>query len=110
MIPTLSECKPGLKPTGYNVLVALDVLEEKTAGGIILPGQHKERQDSAAERGRLVDASPIAFTGGDWTDQAKPSIGAEVLFQRYAGSEFEGADGKKYRVMTDTDLKGVFDA
>jgi len=108
MIPQLSECNPGLKPTGYNVLIALDALEEKTAGGIILPGQHKEREDSAAERGRLVDASPIAFTGGDWTDQARPDVGAEVLFQRYSGNEFEGSDGRKYRVMADTDLKGVF--
>lgn len=109
MIPKLDDCAPGLRPTGYSVLVALDVLEEKTAGGIILPGQHKEREDSAAERGRLVAVSPIAFTGADWTEQARPDVGAEVLFQRYAGNEFEGADGKKYRVMEDTDLKGVFD-
>lgn len=109
MIPTLSDCEPKFRPTGYNVLVAVDVLEEKTAGGIILPGQHKEREDSAAERGRLVAVSPIAFTGADWTEQATPEVGSVVLFQRYAGSEFEGADGKKYRVMADDELKGVFD-
>lgn len=108
MIPKLEDCAPGLKPTGYNVLVALDVLEEKTAGGIILPGQHKEREDSASERGRLVDASPMAFMGGDWGAAEAPPIGAEVLFQRYAGNQFEGRDGKKYRVMADTELKGVF--
>lgn len=108
MIPKLEDCDPGLRPTGYNVLVALDVLEEKTAGGIILPGKHKEREDSAAERGRLVAASPMAFTGGDWVGAAAPEVGAGVLFQRYAGNEFEGRDGKKYRVMADSDLKGVF--
>lgn len=108
MIPRLEECAPGLKPTGYNVLVAVDVVEEKTAGGIILPGKHTERETSAAERGRLVDASAMAFKGGDWEGAETPPIGAEVLFQRYAGNEFEGRDGKKYRVMADTDLKGVF--
>ena len=36
------------------------------------------------------------------------AFGAEVLFQRYAGTEFEGGDGKKYRLVADTDLKGVF--
>lgn len=108
MIPKLDDCAPGLLPTGYNVLIALDVLEEKTAGGIILPGQHKEREDSAAERGRLVAASPMAFKGGDWVGAAEPEIGAEVLFQKYAGHLFEGHDGKKYRVMADGDLKGVF--
>lgn len=108
MIPKLDDCAPGLIPTGYNVLVALDVLDEVTLGGIILPGKHKEREDSAAERGRLVAASPMAFKGGDWEGADAPAVGAEVLFQRYAGNEFEGRDGKKYRVMADTDLKGVF--
>ena len=109
MIPKLEDCAPGLKPTGYNVLVAVDTFEEVTAGGIIVPGQFKQREDSAAERGRLVDASAMAFRGGDWEGAETPPIGAEVLFQRYAGNEFEGRDGKKYRVMADTDLKGVFD-
>lgn len=108
MIPKLDDCAPGLVPTGYNVLVAVDTLEEVTAGGIILPGQHKEREDSASERGRLVGASPMAFTGGDWVGAAAPTPGAEVLFQRYAGQLFDGRDGKKYRVMADSELKGIF--
>ena len=108
MIPKLEDCTPGLMPTGYNVLVALDVLERKTAGGILLPEQHTEREDSAAERGRLVSASPMAFKGGDWEGAAAPAVGSEVLFQKYAGHLFDGRDGKKYRVMADTDLKGVF--
>lgn len=108
MTPKLEDCNPGLRPMGYNVLVAVDVVEEKTAGGIILPGKHTERETAAAERGRLVDASPMAFTGGDWSGAEAPAIGSEVLFQRYAGNDFEGSDGRKYRVMPDTDLKGVF--
>jgi co-chaperonin GroES (HSP10) len=107
MVPKLDDCNPGLRPTGYNVLVAVDVLEEKTQGGIILPNAHKEREDSASERGRLVAVSPMAFKGGDWPEEV-PQVGDEVLYQRYAGSEFEGRDGKKYRVMADTDMKGVF--
>ncbi len=107
MVPKLSDCQPGLKPTGYNVLVAVDTLEEVTAGGIILPGQHKEREDAASEKGRLVAASPMAFKGGDWTGDV-PEVGDVVLYQRYAGTLFDGGDGLKYRVMADTDLKGVF--
>lgn len=111
MIPKVEDCAPGLVPMGYNVLVALDVVEEKTAGGIILPEKHKEREDSASEKGRIVGVSPMAFSGGDWagvkyTDL--PSSGDVVLFQRYAGTEMEGEDGRKYRVIADTDLKGIF--
>jgi co-chaperonin GroES (HSP10) len=108
MIPKLEDCAPGLRPTGYNVLVAVDEVQKVTAGGIHLPGQHIERETSAAERGRLVEASPMAFKGGDWGECDAVPVGAEVLFQRYAGNEFEGRDGRKYRVMSDTDLKGVF--
>jgi chaperonin GroES len=110
MIPNLSDCKPGLRPMGYNVLVAVDVLEEKTAGGIILPGKHLDRENSASEKGRLVAASAMAFKGGDWVGVEVPEVGNAVLFQRYAGTEFEGDDGRKYRIIADADLKGVFDA
>jgi len=93
---------------GYNVLVAVEVLEERTAGGLILPERHKDREDAASEKGRLVGVSPMAFQGGDWTGiNELPRIGDVVLFQRYAGSEVEGEDGRKYRIMPDTDLRAV---
>ena len=108
MIPKLEDCKPGLRPMGYNVLVALDVVEEKTLGGIILPTKHVERENSASEKGRIVDVSQMAFTGGDWSGVTDtPATGDVVMFQRYAGTEFEGDDGCKYRIVTDSDLKGV---
>ena len=108
MIPKIEDCSPGLKPTHYNVVVAVDALEEVSAGGIILPSKHTERETSASEKGLLVDVSPMAFSGGDWVPDAVPQKGATVLYQRYAGSEFEGADGRKYRIMADEDLKGFF--
>ena len=107
MIPTLEDCAPGLMPMGYNVLVALDVIEEKTAGGIILPEKHTERENSASEKGRIVHVSDMAFTGGDWTGCETPNPGDVVLFQRYAGTETEGSDGRKYRIIADTDLKAI---
>lgn len=113
MIPKIEDCKPGLRPIGYNVLVALDVTEDVTVGGIIIPTKHKERQDGAAEKGLIVAVSDMAFTGGDWASIPEgnaPKVGNVVQFQRYAGAEFEGEDGKKYRIIADTDLKGVFDA
>jgi len=113
MIPKIEDCKPGLRPIGYNVLVALDALEERTSGGIILAQKHIDRQDGAAEKGLIVAVSDMAFQGGDWAsipEESCPKVGNVVQFQRYAGAEFEGEDGKKYRIISDTDLKGVFDA
>lgn len=112
MIPKIEDCKPGLRPICYNVLVALDAMEE-TIGGIIIPTKHKERQDGAVEKGLIVAISDMAFKGGDWAsipEENAPKVGNVVQFQRYAGAEFEGEDGKKYRIIADTDLKGIFDA
>ena len=95
---------------GYNVLVALDVLEERTAGGILLPEKLRDRENGASEKGRLVAASPMAFKGGDWVGVDVPEVGSAVLFQRYAGTEFEGEDKRKYRIIPDSELKGVLDA
>ena len=107
MIPTLESCKPGLRPMGYSILVAVDAVEEKTAGGILLPTKHTERETSAAEKGLIVDISDMAFQGGDWDGAYRPDKGDTVVFQRYAGSEYEGADGKQYRIIEDKDLRGV---
>lgn len=108
MTPELKDCAPGLVPMGYNVLVAVDVVEEKTAGGIYLPSKHTERETSASERGRIVAVSKMAFRGGDWEGVPVPEVGQEVLYQRYAGTEYDGEDKRKYRVIADSDLKGVF--
>jgi len=110
MIPKIEDCAPGLRPMGYNVMVALDVVEEKTLGGIILPTKHVDRENSASETGRIIAVSPMAFKGGDWTGvDDLPAIGDVIMFQRYAGTETEGKDGKKYRIIADADIKGVYD-
>lgn len=108
MIPTLDDCNPGLKPMGYNVLIAVDAVAEKI-GSIFIPEKHAERENSASEKGRIVAVSEMAFKGGDWAGVTDlPQAGDLVRFQRYAGNEFDGDDGKKYRIVSDADLKGVY--
>ena len=110
MTPRLEDCKPGLRPFRYNVLVAIDVIAQKTAGGIHLPEKMKERTDAAAEKGLLVDVSPMSFQGGDWDlEGEKPKPGDMILFKPYSGgNEFEGPDGNKYRLVSDDDIKGIY--
>jgi len=98
----------GIEPTEYKVLIEQDKVEEKTKGGIILPDEHKDRQQFAQVRGRIVAMSPFAFPyEKDWPDDTKPQPGDRVMFAKFAGADVEGADGKTYRIANDKDVTAV---
>jgi len=104
-IPELNECDPGLAPTEYNVLIAPEVIEDRTAGGIFLPEQAKETDQLAQTRGRIVAVSPLAFNFDNWPDDArKPSVGDVVWYGRYAGTVIAGRDNREYRLCKDKDV------
>lgn len=104
-IPSLSECNPGGYPVEFNVVIAPEEVEEVTKAGIIIPGMAKEKEDAASMRGRLISASPLAFNYDTWPDGSrKPQPGDVVLFAKYAGVLFKGADEREYRACKDKDL------
>lgn len=106
-IPSVSECNPGLRPSEFNVLVLPEVVEEKTAGGIILPDASKDAKDAAGQRGRLVAVSPVAFDYASFPEGSKPQIGDVVHYAKFAGTKMEGADGRSYRAIKDRDIIAV---
>lgn len=110
-IPDLKDCNPGFYPVEYNVIVYPEIVEEKTAGGIILPGSKKDMDQTASVRGRLVAVSPLAFNYDEWPENArKPQVGDEVVFAKYGGILIEGKDGVECRVLKDKDIMAVFEA
>lgn len=110
MIPKLSDCKSPIRPTHYNIVVAIDMIGETTAGGIIMPEMLKDRENAASEKGLIVAVSPMAFKGADWdAETSPPKAGDTVLFQRHAGKEIDvDSSDIKYRVIADDDIKGIF--
>lgn len=108
-IPALAECKPGIKPTGFNVLVCLPPKETTTAGGIILPDTSSDRERLGEVRGRLVGASPAAFDFATFPDGERPSVGDAVIFAKFAGIITEGDDGKEYRLLLDKDISAIIE-
>lgn len=99
----------GIHPTEYKVLIRPKAVEEKTKGGIIMPDATKERDQYAQIEGVLVAVSPLAFTYDDkWPEgYALPKIGDRVLYAKYAGTDVEGSDGVKYRLVNDRDIGAV---
>jgi chaperonin GroES len=100
----------GIFPTEYKALVRPIKIDEKTKGGIILPDEHKDREQFAQMQGMLIAVSHLAFTyadKSDWGDAEKPKPGDRVMFAKYAGAAVKGADGADYRIINDRDISAV---
>lgn len=92
-----------LKPLHNYVL--LERLEEsdKTAGGIIIPDNAKEKP----VRGRVVAAGDGAFDDGVRVPMTVKS-GDTVMFAKWASSASEiKIDGKDYIIIKETDILGI---
>jgi len=91
----------GLKPLGASVLLKPYEVETVTKGGIVLPGQVRERDQLAEQRAVVVEIGPVA-----WDDEpARAKIGDKILFSKHAGYVAVGtADGQKYRIVNARDI------
>ena len=113
LIPGLDECKPGMRPTEYNVIVApARVAKTLGATGVLhAPDEYVETAEMAMQVGRIVAMSPLAFNYDQWTEsEGKPKVGDIVWFARYAGALIEAAfDGQMYRMIKDKDIAAVIE-
>jgi co-chaperonin GroES (HSP10) len=106
-LPSLDDCKPGIKPVEYYVLIAPEEVTDKI-GSIFIPESKREVDEIATQRGRIVAQSPLAWGFADG-DAHRGQVGDVVLFGRYAGSLIEGVDGRTYRLCRDKDVAGIYE-
>ena len=114
----------GVYPKGNRVVVLPDVIEEKTAGGIIVVDIEKHQMaqatgvliavgDDAWRDGkevtkRMVDGQLKVVEERVWgSTHPFAAIGERVCFAKYNGMQFDGDDGKKYRLLNDQDITGT---
>jgi chaperonin GroES len=94
-----------LKPLDDRVVVKTLESEEKTAGGIVLPDNAKEKP----QRGRIVAAGPGKLSDAGDRIILSVKVGDEVLFGKYAGSEIK-LDGEELKIMRESDLLAKVEA
>jgi chaperonin GroES len=101
----------GIRPLDLRVLVLPDPVVEKSAGGIILPDQAKEKEKYATMKATLVAVGENA-----WEEAAarsnnfiKPVPGDRVLISKYGGVLLTGDDGKDYRILNDEDVTALLE-
>lgn len=103
----------GWRPIGFRVLIEPDdVMSElkKQFGSLELPEQALEREQTAWDRGTLIDWGPTA--GEAFGDVRMEDLGVKrgdkVLFNKYAGYQFRDESGRLLRVINDEDLNMVW--
>ena len=92
-----------IQPLGDRVVVKPKPKEEKTKGGIFLP--------DTATKERPMQGNVMAVGAGRRSDEGKlipmnVQVGQQVLFAKYAGTEFE-IDDQEFLVLQEKDILGV---
>lgn len=92
-----------LKPLNDRVLIKIEEAETKTAGGLYLTNATTEKPSI----GTVIAVGPGPL---DEEGKRKPlsiSSGNSVLFSKYAGNDFKGADGAEYIALRASDVMAI---
>ncbi|ALJ04927.1 molecular chaperone GroES [Pseudalgibacter alginicilyticus] len=86
-----------IKPLADRVLIEPSQAETKTASGIIIPDNAKEKP----QKGTV-----IAVGKGTKDEPMTVAIGDAVLYGKYAGTELK-LEGKDYLIMRESDILAI---
>jgi chaperonin GroES len=90
-----------LKPLGDRILLKIQAVEEKSAGGILLPTTAQTRP-----QGGVVVAIGEGKTVGDKKLDISVNTGAQVVYSKYAGTEVE-FNGESHLLLKEEDVVGL---
>lgn len=95
-------------PVGYKILVKMHkVVEDKTKGGLYLPDQTKQDENTASLIAQVVAVGcdcykdSTRFPSGPWC-----SVGDYVVLRSYSGTRIK-VDGEEYRLINDDTPEAV---
>ena len=92
-----------IRPLHDRVIVRREEEEQKTAGGIFLPGSAQEKPN----RGEVVAVgSGRVLDNGD-TRAVDVKVGDIVVFGQYAGNDKIDVDGEELIILSESDIKAV---
>lgn len=87
-----------LKPLGDRLVVRALEAEEKTASGLYLPDQAKEKP----QRGKVLAVGPGRYEDGKRIPMLVAE-GDEVVYSKYGGTEIT-LDGEEYIILREVDV------
>ena len=91
-----------IRPLNDRILVKRVEEEEKTAGGIIIPDNAKEKP----VEGKIIAGGPGKLNDAGERVPLQVKEGDIVLFSKYGGADVR-IDGEDYLIMREDDVLGV---
>ncbi len=95
-----------IRPLHDRVIVRREEEEQKTAGGILLPGSAQEKPNQgevvAVGSGRILDNGDVRAID--------VNVGDVVVFGQYAGNDKIDVDGEELIILSESDIKAVVEA
>jgi chaperonin GroES len=91
-----------VKPLGDRVFVKVSAAEEKTAGGIILPDNAKEKP----QIGEIMQVGLGKVNDKGERQAMEVKVGDKVLYSKYAGTDIK-LGGDDYVLLSEKDILAV---
>ena len=88
-----------LRPLDDRVVIEPLDPEEVTAGGIVLPDAAREKP----QRGKVVAVGAGKLLDSGNRGELSVSVGDEVIFGKYGGSEVE-VNGEEFKILRESDI------
>ncbi|HHH76440.1 MAG TPA: co-chaperone GroES [Phycisphaerae bacterium] len=104
MAKAKAKAGPKIRPLGEKVLIERMEAEEKTAGGIVLPDNAKEKP----QKGTIIALGDGKILDDGTRAKFQVAKGDKVLFASYAGTEIKVA-GQEYLLMAESDVLAILD-
>ncbi len=120
-----------IKPLGFYVLIEMEVVEEVSAGGIILDRDEVSKEQDATDTGYVRAIGPTAYAGYpgcELSDSSSPltaveqesgmtsatppgcwglEIGQKIEYRKFEGKKSSVKDYENYRYIPDSHIIGV---
>lgn len=91
-----------VKPLADRVLVEALEAAEKTAGGLYIPDNAKEKP----QKGKVIAAGPGKASDTGSIVKLEVKVGDTILYGKYSGTEVS-VDGKDYLIMRESDILAI---
>lgn len=91
-----------VKPLADRVIVEPLEAAEKTAGGLYIPDNAKEKP----QKGKIIAAGPGKASDSGTLVKMEVKAGDVVLYGKYSGTEVT-VDGKEYLIMRESDVLAI---